>query len=94
MFAVDDRGVIFAVKFGTIGAFGFEVVQVFQEQDPRGLLDIVQLVGDAFFGAKVSLDLVKCVLVQWMPALSARVLAAYHTHGMRGELPNNNSRLS
>jgi hypothetical protein len=66
-FAVDDRGVVLAVKFGSVAALGFKVVQVLEKQNRGGLLDIVQLVGDTPFGPEVFLDLVECVFVHVEP---------------------------
>src|SRR5690606_28632574 len=62
--AAYDRGVVFTIELGTITAFGFKVVQIFQEQHPRSLFHVVEFVCDAFFCPKIALDLVECVLVQ------------------------------
>jgi len=40
-----------------------KIMQIFEEQDPRGLFDIVQLVGNAVFGSEVLLDGIEGVFV-------------------------------
>ncbi len=67
MCAVDDRGVIVAIEFGSVAAFSLEVVQVFEEQDSGRLFDVVQFVGNAVLVPKLPLDLVECVSVQSLP---------------------------
>lgn len=59
----DDRCVIVAIQLRPVPAFGLKIVQVSQEQNPRGLLNIIQLIRDALFGPQIPFNLAKCVLV-------------------------------
>ena len=39
--AVDDRHVVLALEFRPVPPLAFEIVQILEEQHPRGLLDVV-----------------------------------------------------
>ena len=49
--AGEDRAIIGAVQLGPVAAFGFKIVQIFQEQQSRGLFHIVEFVCHALFVA-------------------------------------------
>lgn len=65
--AIDDGRVCLSIQFSAVAAFGFKVMQVFQEQHPRRLFNVVKFVGDAFFGAQLAFDAVECVFVHGSP---------------------------
>ena len=66
-----------AFQFGVVGAFGFEVVQIFQEQQPGRLLGIIQLGGHALVVAQGLVDVVEGVFEHaWVSARCVRSKAA------------------
>ena len=58
----DNPFVGFALEFGFFFALGFEVVQVLEEQDPRGLLHVIQFVAASTLFPEDVVDIVKSLL--------------------------------
>ena len=56
---VEDERVLLAVQPGLDGRSPFEVVEVFQEQQPRGLLGVVELGGASGLLAEDVIDIAK-----------------------------------
>jgi hypothetical protein len=53
---VEDVGVFFAVEGGFVGFVLFEAVEIFEEEEPGGLLGVVELGGAAGFFAEGVVD--------------------------------------
>jgi len=61
VFGIEDRLVFAALKFGLVLLRGFEIVQVFQEQESAGLLGVIELGREALVVAHGPVDVIESV---------------------------------
>ena len=61
VFGIKNRLVCAALQLGLILLRGFEIVEVFQEQEPAGLLGVIELGREAFVVAHGPVDVVESV---------------------------------
>lgn len=57
----DDRHIVPTVQFILVGALGFQIVEIFQEQHPLGLFGVVQFRRAALLVPEFPVDIVECV---------------------------------
>jgi len=69
--AVDDGGVGLTVQFSPVAAFGFKVMQVLEELDPRNLFNVIQFGCNAVLGPKGALDAVEGVFLHQIPPVAS-----------------------